>query len=315
MRLDLVIPTLRRAYLLKQALESVANALPPHRMQVGVIVVNNATDPELPGLESVLASIPFETRVLHEPRPGKSAALNAAIEASDADYLGFIDDDEELAADWFRVVEEALGAGPIDFLGGRVLIRPGTEFPDWVPEGYPAVLGIADGGPDPQPYGPEFPGMLKGGNAVISKTMLRTVGPYRTDLGPTADRRLLSCEDEDMYLRLIRAGAQGRYLPHLLVYHCVHPERLRKNYHRAWAFWQGASLSVLARDGRAGFPEIAQVPRYAYGAAARGVVDYVRLTLSRDESRRMAAELPLWNLAGRLYGRHVLSRSRKRSRT
>jgi len=72
---------------------------------------------------------------------------------------------------------------------------------------------------------------------------------------------------------------------------------------------------LLAGSAVAAVPEIAQVPRYAYGAAARGLLGYVRLTLSGDQSRRMAAELAVWNLVGRLYGRHVLSRSQKRSRT
>jgi glucosyl-dolichyl phosphate glucuronosyltransferase len=315
MRLDLLIPTLRRPDLLERSLESVAKVQRPQRMEVGVIVINNDTDPELRGVEAALAAMPFDTRVLHEPRPGKSAALNTAIAASTADYLGFIDDDEELAPDWFRVVEDALTAGPVDYLGGRVLPPPGTKFPDWVPQGYPAVLGIADAGLEVQPYGPAFPGMLKGGNAVIAKATLHAIGPYRTDLGPTAERRLFSCEDEDMYLRLVRAGARGRYLPNLVVYHHVHPERLRKNYHRAWAFWQGASKGVLGRSHRTSLPEIAGVPRYAYGTAARGLLRWIRLTLSRGPTdARMAAELPVWNLVGRLYGRHIRGRWSGRSR-
>ena len=109
-------------------------------------------------MEATLSSIPFSTRVLHEPQPGKSAALNTGIAASTADYIGFIDDDEELAPDWFRVVERALEAGPVDFLGGRVLPIPGSEIPTWVPPGYWAVLGTADSGLTELPYGPDFPG-------------------------------------------------------------------------------------------------------------------------------------------------------------
>jgi glycosyltransferase involved in cell wall biosynthesis len=305
MRLDLLIPTLRRPHLLRRALESVARAERPRRLQVAVIVINNDARPELPGLEPTLASLPFPTRLLHEPQPGKSAALNAAIAASTADYIGFIDDDEELAPDWFRVVEDALEAVPADFLGGRVLPFPGTDIPAWVPAVYPAVLGTADSGPTELPYGPDFPGMLKGGNAVISRATLERVGPYSSELGPTVDGRLLSCEDEDMYLRLVAAGAHGRYLPNLVVYHCLHADRLRKSYYRAWSFWQGTSKGVLDRRHRTSFRKIAGVPRYAYGAAVRGLFTWVRTTLAGGPADiRMAAEMPIWNLAGRLYGRH-----------
>jgi hypothetical protein len=151
--------------------------------------------------------------------------------------------------------------------------------------------------------------MLKGGNAVISRAMLAVVGPYTVELGPTFDRRLLSCEDEDMYLRLMAAGARGRYLPNLIVYHCVHAERLRKSYYRAWSFWQGASKGVLDRRYPAPVPHIAAVPRYAYGEAIRGLFTWMRTALGRGPAHvRLAAELRVLNLAGRLYGAHMRGR-------
>jgi glycosyltransferase involved in cell wall biosynthesis len=306
MRLDLLLPTLRRPELLKRALESLARVERPQRLQVAVIVINNDARPELPGLGAALAAVPFPTRVLHEPRPGKSAALNAAIAASTADYLGFIDDDEEVAPDWFRVVEDALEAAPADFLGGPVLLHPACEFPAWLPAGYCAVVGSADSGSSERPYGPDFPGMLKGGNAVISRATLDRVGLYDPELGPRVDRRLFSCEDEDMYLRLVKAGAYGRYLPNLIVYHCVHADRLRKGYYRAWAFWNGASTGLLDRRHPTPFARIAGVPRYAYGDAVRGLSTWFCATVAgRPAHVRMEAEMPVWSLAGRLYGRHV----------
>jgi glycosyltransferase involved in cell wall biosynthesis len=314
MRLDLLIPTFRRPHLLERALGSLARAERPRRLQVGVVVINNDAVPELPGLEPVVASAVYPTRVLHEPQPGKSAALNAGIVASTADYLGFIDDDEELAPDWFRVLEDALDANPVDFVGGRVLPFPGSKVPNYLPTSYSAVVGTADSGLIELPYGPNFPGMLKGGNAVISRATLDRVGPYDCELGPSVDRRLFSCEDEDMYLRLIEAGAWGRYLPNLIVYHCTHADRLRKGYYRAWAFWQGASKGVLDRRHRTPFRQIAGVPRYAYGDAVRGLSAWLRATLTRGRTDvRIAAELPVWNLVGRLYGRHMRSHRRATS--
>jgi glycosyltransferase involved in cell wall biosynthesis len=309
MRLDLLVPTFRRPHLLQRALESLTRAEPPRRLRVGITIINNDVCPELPGLGTTLGSVPFATRVLHEPRPGKSVALNTAIAASTADYLGFIDDDEELAPNWFRVVEDALAADPVDFLGGRVLPLPGTEIPSWVPLEYRAVLGTADSGPVELAYGPGFPGMLKGGNAVISRHTLDKVGPYSPELGPTAEQRLFSCEDEDMYLRLVAAGASGRYLPDLIVYHCVHTDRLSIDYYRRWAFWQGASKGVLDRRHPTAFRQIAGVPRYAYGEATRGLLTWLRAKASGGSARvRLTAELPIWNLVGRLYGRHVRRR-------
>jgi glycosyltransferase involved in cell wall biosynthesis len=249
-------------------------------------------------------------RVLHEPQAGKSAALNAGIALSSADYIGLLDDDEELSSSWFRVVEDALEAAPADFLGGPVYPVPGSEIPAWIPDGYWAVLGSSDSGSVERPYDRDFPGMLKGGNAVISRDILYRVGPFDTELGPTADRRLFSCEDEEMYLRLLESGAHGRYLPSLVVYHHVHRERLRKNYYRAWAFWQGASKSVLTRRHPRPVPYIGSVPRYNYGKAVRGARTWLRTTVAGGPPNlRLGAELPVWNLLGLLYGSHIRRRS------
>ena len=81
MRLDLLIPTFRRPQLLRRALESLKRAEQPRRLQVAVLVINNDPTPTLPGVEDALSAVPFPTYVLHEPQPGKSAALNAGIAA------------------------------------------------------------------------------------------------------------------------------------------------------------------------------------------------------------------------------------------
>jgi glucosyl-dolichyl phosphate glucuronosyltransferase len=306
-RLDILIPTLRRPSLLKATLASIAKAEPARTLQTSVIVVNNDVTPDLPGLTSVVAAMPFPTRILHEPQPGKSAALNCGIAASTADYIAILDDDEELSSDWFRVLGDALEGGSVDFVGGRTLALAPANIPAWVPAGYAAVLGLVDCSSEERWYGATFPGLLMGGNAVISRAMLARVGPYSPDLGPRLDRRLFSCEDEDMYWRLIEAGARGRYLPRLVIYHYIHRDRLRKGYYRAWCFWNGASKRVLSRRRRSTVPQIAGVPRYVFGDALRGLWTCLRTTLTRGPAQvRISGELPVWHLAGHLYGRYII---------
>jgi glycosyltransferase involved in cell wall biosynthesis len=304
MRLELLIPTLRRPDLVRAAVRGIARAERHRALDVVVTVINNDTAPL--ALEPDLAG-PHPLRVLEERRPGKSAALNTGIAASTADYIGLLDDDAEIAADWFHVVARALHAGDVDFIGGRAVLRHLSPEPDWVPPGYPAVLGGADGGSAPFVYGPAFPGILMGVNAVISRAALRAVGPYDTALGPRVDRRLGSCEDEDMYWRLLRSGARGLYLPDLVVHHHVHPDRLRKSYFRSWCFWNGASKGVMGRRRPPPFPNVAGVPRYVYGEAVRGTLTWLGSMLPGGRpAERMAGELPVWHLAGRLYGRYFL---------
>jgi len=302
MRLDLIIPTFRRPELVRCALASVARAAPPQALDVSVIVVNNDTEPLV--LEPEYTAGRYPVRIVHERRAGKSAALNAGISVSTADYIGLIDDDEEIAPDWFQVAERALASREHDFIGGPAVLQPGKATPSWVPPGYAAVLGSWDHGDAAVAYGKGFPGILMGGNAVISRAMLLAVGPYSTALGPRVDRRLCSCEDEDMYWRLVDAGARGQYLPALVVYHHVHADRLSKRYYRAWCFWNGASKTTLTQRRATSVPQIAGVPRYVWGEAFRGAGRWLKAGLGlSDAAERTAGELAIWHFAGRLYGR------------
>jgi glycosyltransferase involved in cell wall biosynthesis len=110
MRLELLIPTLKRTALVRAAVRSIARAARPPTLDVSVTVINNDT---VPLLLDAGAAGPYPLRVIDEPRPGKSAALNAGIAASTADYIGLLDDDAEIAEDWFLVVERLLRAGKL----------------------------------------------------------------------------------------------------------------------------------------------------------------------------------------------------------
>ena len=53
--------------------------------------------------------------LLQQPRRGKSHALNLGIRASNADYIGFIDDDERVVESWFEVAHATLMSGRLRF--------------------------------------------------------------------------------------------------------------------------------------------------------------------------------------------------------
>ena len=257
----------------------------------------------------MIALAPLPVLMLQEPVRGKSRALNRGIRASNADYIGLIDDDERLRAILVPGRPRHAGCGPVRLhWRARAPIWPSPP-PSWIPAGYPAVLGIVDNGSTCAPYTRAFPGMLVGGNAVIRRTVLESIGSYAPELGPQELHRLMSCEDEDMYTRLLHAGARGEYVPELVVHHHVHPDRIRPSYFRDWCFWNGASKAVLERRWPEGVSSIGGIPRYVYGRAFRGIFAWMNASLMRrGTAARLQAELPLWQLAGRLYGRYGLRR-------
>ena len=126
-----------------------------------------------------------------------------------------------------------------------------------------------------------------GGNAVVRRTVLTRVGPYAANLGRTGGR-LLSCEDEDMYWRLLESGARGKYLPDLVIYHYISSHRLTREYYRSWCFWRGVSRGLMDRRHPLPVTYLAGVPRFLWGQAARG---FVRLALVGQHVQHRAHEV------------------------
>ena len=307
MRLDVVIPTLNRSTLLARTLTSVRAAERPPGLDVGVIVVDNGSrDDTAEVVRAAERDFGGPLRYLLERRPGKSHALNSGIAASDAELIGMIDDDEEIDRGWLLAVARAFADERLDFIGGPYLPRWGAEPPPWLPREFPAVIGWVESGSEVRDFDATFGGTLMGGNAVVRRRVLERVGPYRPDLGPAGDRRLLSCEDEEMHNRLLAGGARGQYRPDLVIYHYVPPERLTKRYHRRWMFWHGVSTGRLDRMSPQPVAQIAGVPRYLLGDLARGLLGALRATLTRERARRwFAEELRFRDFAGFLWGKFL----------
>lgn len=312
MTLDVLVPTCNRVLLLERTIRSLLHAPVPDGLNVTITVINNhSTDGTAELLERLGAEFPGRFRVLYERRRGKSRALNVAIAQSTADLIGMIDDDEEIHPGWYTEVGRAMTDERLDFVGGPYVPVWTTDPPTWLPDDYLAVLGAVDNGSEPRDYTRTFPGILKGGNAVIRRRTLLAVGPYAEHLGPSGSARMLSCEDEEMYYRLLESGARGRYLPTLVIFHHVAVERLSRQYYRRWCFWRGVSRGQMDRRHPMAVPYLAGVPRFLYGRAARGLIN---IAAHRLEGRRAAQslddELSVWDLAGYWWGRHIYTLAR-----
>ena len=107
-----------------------------------------------------------------------------------------------------------------------------------------------------------------------------------------------------MYWRLLAAGAKGIYVPDLIIYHYIHPDRLTKRYFRRWHFWRGVSSGFLDRRQPQPVPYLLGVPRHLVGRATRGSFGMLKsLGLRRDPSETFMHELKVVDLAGFFYGR------------
>jgi glycosyltransferase involved in cell wall biosynthesis len=296
--------------MLERAVRSVLAARRPESLSIRIVAIcNGCTDDSLQRMRRVMAEAPGEVEFLWERRRGKSIALNVGISRSTADLVGMIDDDEEVDQSWLAVIADAFQDPTLEFIGGPYVPVWKDRRPDWLPPEYLAVIGSADAGPERRPFGPEFPGILKGGNAVVRRTTVARAGGYAEELGPGPSQRLFSCEDEEMYLRLLEIEARGEYRPDLVIYHHVSGERLTRTYFRQWCFWRGVSRGIMSPWHPAAVAHMAGVPRFILGLAYRGALNLIAdLVRRRARTERFTDELRIWDAAGFLYGRHVYGR-------
>ena len=138
----------------------------------------------------------------------------------------------------------------------------------------------------------DYDGTLLGGNCIIRRDDLARVGPYNTSLH--------RAQDHDMYLRLLQAGAKGKYMPDLIILHLIHPSRATKAYFRRWCFVYGRSMMFMDRAHPQPVARLFGIPRYVVGAAIRKAITLVpRLLRSGTRASLLFdAELDWWTLAG-----------------
>lgn len=302
--LDVILPTFNRATLLPKTLDSLMNAKRPQGLGITVYVVdNNSKDNTAEVVQGYQRRFPVSLRYVLETEQGSSPALNAGIRAGTGDLIGMINDDEEVDIHWFEVIHEFFSNSSFDFAGGPYQPNWGAEKPDWISKESGGIVGWVDAGDVRREYGDGFGGMLMGGNAIIRRNVLDQVGLYDVTLGRT-DKGLGCYEDEHMYRRLIAGGFKGMYLPELIIYHFIPPERMTREYHRKWCWGLGNSMAVLARMQKSDVPELFGIPRWQIRHAAIGLLRALKGSVGLESSRAaFEGELRVWTLAGLINGK------------
>jgi glycosyltransferase involved in cell wall biosynthesis len=306
MTLDVVVPTYNRSQLLRRTISSLLTAPIPDGLKVTIIVVdNNSKDDTRQAVEEFGMKPDCCLRYIHESKQGLSHSRNGGIAAGTGELIGFIDDDEEIEENWYRVVAREFEDPEIQFIGGCCLGNWSAPAPDWLPEEYNAAIGVV---PPKQRarYDPAFKGSLTGGNAVVRRSVFEQIGNYSIRLGRSG-KGLLSEEDADFLRRLRENSVVGMHVPELVIYHYIPKDRLTRQYHRRWVFWRAVSQGVLDRDLRGNTRYFLGVPRYKLGSALRGLYRLLRYCSSnKTRGKAFAGELASWELAGFLYGKYFV---------
>lgn len=194
----LTVCTARRPKMLAECLASILPQQVPDGWRFHLVVIDNdAQDRARETVASFAARSSFPIHYEHEPRPGISVARNKALEAAialNANWIGSVDDDELLAADWLPSMIAAIKEERGDVIQGPVeYVWPDTFWSD-------------DRKKSHKPDGLRLQGA--GAGNVAFAAWLVTVGDGGLNLRFDEAFRFTGGEDMDFFRRAVQANAR-----------------------------------------------------------------------------------------------------------
>lgn len=289
---SVVISSFNRCDQLRVAVRALLDQQIPDDLVYEVIVVDNNSTDATPGVleELTRTDRTGRLRTLHEPRQGVSYGRNAGIAAAAAPIIAFSDDDNVAAPNWIATLRDAFHQQPhVAAIGGRVLPMWPDSVPEWVDRRHWSPLALLDLGIGPVTTNAAYPQCMLTANLTVRRHVLEEIGGFSPDFP--------RCQDHELMLRLWRAGYDVVYLPALVVYASVPPERLTRGYHRRWHRMHGKFASamrlqeIIDRTGRlvtpADTPRLLGTPGFVLRDFIRHVTAWTKsvLTMRMSEAR------------------------------
>lgn len=224
--ISIVLCTLDRADLLRQALASLTALKTDGLFTCEIVVVDNGSTDNTQQVVAHAAAMakrdggPLIRSVpCHEP--GIVAARNCGIAQARGDWIAFFDDDQLAEPDWLLELWRGAQRYACPVVGGTVLLALPDDAPQPLDPVVRMLLGEALHGPDPRPYGGRLtPGC---GNLMVARHVFTQIGTFQR----TIDGR---GEDTDLFSRIERAHIPAWYIPTAVVWHLTPPPRLTDDY-------------------------------------------------------------------------------------
>lgn len=287
--ISVIIATRDRAALLAATLEAISGQEPPG-CAWEIVVVDNASVDDTPSVVAAAAAAsPIPVRYLSERKPGKSHALNTAVEHARGSLLVLTDDDVLPSPRWLLAYTRAFEQTGADFAVGRILPLWEAEPPRWLSPALYGVLAIPDGGERRLllARGVNEHIMPLGANMAVRRHVVDRVGGWNPALGKLQGT-LRTGEDHQFALEMLDAGFSGVYEPEACVRHRVPAERLRLAYFQRWYYDNGGIDALLERRYPRTSRYLFGVPRYLWRQFASDLSS-AALGAATLDSRRAAA--------------------------
>lgn len=210
-------------------------------------------------------------RTLHTTGPGLAAARNAALAASTAHVLAFVEEDVVVDRGWLAALQAAWDSAPeqVGAIGGPIGLDVGTAAPRWLGEELHAGFATLDYGEDALILDPAVR-TLHGGNLSVRCAPLRAIGGFFPAHG-YRDARDWFSEEHHAQRELAEDGWEIRYEPGARVARMPAAETLRPGriVRKRWRY--GARMRVVGqpRPAAVAFRQALSSAAGAVFAAAR----------------------------------------------
>lgn len=289
---SIIVCTYNRCEHLKRTLESLTT-LDYSPIEI-IVVDNNSTD------ETEQVAREFPVRYLKELRPGVAHARNCGLQAATGTYVGFVDDDETVIAEWVQGMLQGFALSP-DVAAVTGPVYPVYEVP--LPRYLRDDINVV---PDEDRYKKfnliPLHETMGTGNSMFRRSALDGIR-FRTELG-RRQGSLLGGEDSDFIFQIYANGYRAAYSPNAAVYHSIPKERLSYAYFIRRYFFEGVTEYV--RKGARVFWRRLLKP-------IPGILSLLLALLTLQPTKSVTRLLRLCQTLGILYGPIFMRRSKRLS--
>lgn len=241
--LDICVCTFRRESLRETLVSLLALEIPPG-ITAGILVIDND---DTPSAQALVAAVGTNTalpiRYLHRPGRNISLARNAALEASDAPLVAFIDDDETAHPRWIAELLEMRASSRAEIVLGPVAALYPATAPRWMRQAeLHATQPVWVEGEIQTGYSCNV--LIDRGNPSVARAR------FDRSFGRTGG------EDSFYFRALTASGAKIAFAPEAWVFEPVTPERLRLSWllRRRFRMGKTHAQSLLTHDHVARWP-------------------------------------------------------------
>lgn len=212
-----------------------AQKLSPEKWEV--LIVDNCSDPEV---KNPSWTFPVPLRIVRCTQLGLTYARLAGVTEARGDIVVFVDDDNVLAPDYLKIVQDCFERFPqVGAIGGKSLPEFEIVPNKWVHEFFP-LLALRDLGEEEQIFPPvQKPSVLKsypeiapiGAGLALRRRALSEWLTLSSKLLPDRiGNELSSGGDNQIVLCVLAAGWGVAYIPKLVLAHLIPASRLAPDY-------------------------------------------------------------------------------------